>query len=117
MTPTPDGPKTNRRSFARARATADGQLFEVTAEGTLAGPIACAVTDFSRGGMGITSRRMLHVGVKIVVVLPAHEGDTRVLAGEVRNVRYAGQGLHHIGAQFCPVPEVVDKSVLFNRAA
>lgn len=107
----------NRRAFPRAETSADGRLFEVQDHGGMAAPIACEVTDLSRGGMGVVSRRMLHIGSTVIVVLPSAEGDPRILAGQVRNIAYAGNGLHRVGVQFCAMPEVSDRSVLFRRAA
>lgn len=102
----------NRRAHGRASASAEARLIELDPNGTVGKPQICELVDLSRGGMGIRFRRMLHVGSRVVLVIPTAGAPPRVLAGEIRNVRYVGEGMHQLGASFLPVPDSAELRAL-----
>jgi hypothetical protein len=66
----------------------------------------CTVVNISRSGMGICSRKMIHIGRNLLIMIqePGH-AKPRLLYGIARNSRYsAGEG-HIVGLQFQTMPE------------
>lgn len=62
--------------------------------------------DISRGGVGLVSRRMVHVGRGLLIEISGrHQEPSRLLYGVVRNVRYEPGIGNVLGVQFEPIPE------------
>ena len=61
--------------------------------------------DVSRSGVGISTRKMLHIGRRVIVLLPGANGAQRALFGEVCFAAYKEGGTYHIGVRLCPKPE------------
>ncbi|MFN0010765.1 MAG: PilZ domain-containing protein [Phycisphaerales bacterium] len=57
--------------------------------------------DVSRSGMGISTRRMMHMDRAVVVLMPNADGTCRAFHGKVRYSAYKEGGRYHVGVQFC----------------
>ncbi len=100
----------NRRCFERAELSRDAVIMELDEFGHPGATWACRLADISRGGIGVRSRRMVHDGRHVFVIVQTSEGGARkVLGGVVRQCRYlSGEG-YAIGIQFRappPTPQV-----------
>jgi hypothetical protein len=95
----------NRRQFERHAMDRPARVTEMDEFGNPGPCWLCRIVDVSRGGMGLRSKRMVHVGrgmlVEIDGIPPA---QTKLLFGLVRQSRYAeGEG-YAVGIQFKALP-------------
>jgi hypothetical protein len=99
--PKPLGVGSNRRGFERFALDRPGRITELDQFGNPGHTWDVRVVDLSRGGVGIRSRRMVHMGRLVVVEMDTAEpGRCKVLFGAVKQSRYAeGEG-YAIGVQF-----------------
>lgn len=66
-------------------------------------PINAVIVDIGLGGLQLRSKDMLNVGHRVKIHIGRVEGDTIVLAGEVRHVSEVEDGeLVASGIRFCP---------------
>lgn len=93
-----------RRRHERIAFTTSVVLLELDSGDCPMGEFPGEAVDISRSGLGVRSRRMYHVGRKVLImlVIPGHE--SRYKCGFVRSSRYAGAGQYHVGVEFCETP-------------
>ncbi len=60
--------------------------------------------DVSRSGLGISTRKMLHIGRRVIVLMPGPNGAQRALFGDVCFAAYKEGGTYHIGVRLCANP-------------
>jgi hypothetical protein len=105
--PTPDIllQPTDRRQHERFGLDHPGRITEVDQFGNPTQTWNVRIVDLSRGGMGVRSRRMVHVGKAVLVECSTAEpGGRKLLYGMVKQSRYSeGEG-YAIGVQFREVP-------------
>jgi hypothetical protein len=94
-----------RRRYQRVETTRTVKVTEFQDSRPASQTWECRLVDISRGGEGLRSRRMVHVGRSLLIEVPAKGGPTRVLYGVVRQSRYAeGEG-NAIGLEFTATPQ------------
>lgn len=96
----------SRRDFDRYALDRPGRLTEIDQFGNPGATWKVRVVDLSRGGVGIRSRRMVHLGRMVMVELDTAEpGRCKLLYGVVRQSRYAeGEG-YAVGVQLRAIPQ------------
>jgi hypothetical protein len=99
-------PWQSRRKHARHTMEIHVEVFELGDGGVPVREWSCRTMDISRGGLGLTSDRMVHRGRLLLLVMPDATGKgKRVMCGEVRSTAYeAGRG-HVLGVEFTKMPE------------
>ena len=113
---TPEPKASNRRRFERVPLDRSGALTELNEMGDPGASWPCRLVDLSRGGMGLRSRRMVHLGrLVLLVVVLGPDTPPKLLCGEVRQCRYVqGEG-YVIGVLFrAPPPTATVKAWLAN---
>ncbi|MBC7772908.1 MAG: PilZ domain-containing protein [Pyrinomonadaceae bacterium] len=79
-------------------------IHEVETDGTVGAGIDGQGCDFSRSGMGIRVKRLLHPGKLLLIRLKINGKPDTVAYGIVRNVNYVS-GVCRTGVQFTPAPD------------
>ncbi len=94
----------NRRRHDRVDLDLPSLVTEIDEFGTPGNPWNARVVDLSRSGVGLRSRRMVHLGRKVFVQIFAPDGEERkLLFGLVRQSRYADGGGYAVGIEFHPM--------------
>ena len=95
----------DRRVFERQVLDRNATFMELDEFGNPGSMWACRVVDVSRGGMGIRSRRMVHDGRFVFVIVDMGPGKpNRIFGGVVKQSRYAqGEG-YAVGVEFREAP-------------
>jgi hypothetical protein len=102
--PRPSSDPSNRRTFERHGMDRQAHLTELDEFGNPGTTWKVRVVDLSRGGVGIRSRRMVHMGRSVLVEFDCEPGRRRLLFGVVKHSRYAeGEG-YALGVQLKAVP-------------
>lgn len=87
------------RDHARVKYQVEAKVTEIDMHGRPQGTWLCKTSDLSRSGIGLISRRLVHIGRHMLLELETATG-TRVLYGVVRHCAYC-EGLGHtIGIEF-----------------
>ena len=96
----------NRRRYERHLYEREGMLTELSPTGQPAGTWPVRLQNLSRCGMGLCSKRMVHVARHVLLELPGFQGGpARLHFGVVRQTRYAeGEG-YIVGVEFQPRPK------------
>ena len=99
-------PGAERRVFQRQPLDHAARVLELDEMAKPGEPWECRVLDVSRGGIGLRSRRMIHIGRTLFVIVSLGAGKPRqLLCGTVRQCRYIeGGGGYAIGVKFCDPP-------------
>jgi hypothetical protein len=94
-----------RREFDRLSFESTAILTELDEFGNPGASWSVKVSDLSRSGLGIRSRRMVHLGRRVLLELhTAQSHTTKVLFGTVRQSRYSeGEG-YVVGVAFKALP-------------
>ena len=96
----------DRRRHERFGLDHPGRITEIDHFGNPTHSWSVRIVDLSRGGLGVRSRRMVHVGKAVLVECSTAEpGGKKVLYGVVKQSRYSeGEG-YAIGVQFRDMPK------------
>ncbi|MCC6661722.1 MAG: PilZ domain-containing protein [Phycisphaerales bacterium] len=102
--PTPRGQE--KRKHARHTVEIVVDVYELGEGGVPVRHWSCTTSDLSRGGIGLSSDRMVHIGRVLLLAMPgAAGGPKKVMCGIVRSASYeAGHG-HTLGVEFTAVPD------------
>lgn len=92
-----DGPES--RDHLRVSYTADIKVTEIDVHGRSQGTWMCKTSDLSRSGIGLISRRLVHIGREMLLELETDTGK-RLLCGVVRHCAYCEGVGHAIGIEF-----------------
>lgn len=95
----------NRRRHERVPLERPSRLFEMDDQGVIGAGVDCTAVDLSRSGLGVSCRRLTHVGKVVAVVLSVPGGPPRVFFGVVRHARYTGPNAYAIGIEFIEPPK------------
>lgn len=108
---TPDGQQdalstTSRRQWQRRPFHQAVEVCELDESGAPSAEWACRAVDISRGGIGLRSRRMVHVGRRLFIRIKGAAGaQPKLLFGVVKQSRYQeGEGFV-IGVKFEEIPQ------------
>jgi hypothetical protein len=95
-----------RRAHTRFKIAVTVKVTELSETGTPSASWECTTIDVSRGGLGLTSKRMAYDGRGVLIeVPPAARLGARLLHGTVRSCVYVeGQG-YRLGVQFSKLPD------------
>lgn len=100
-------PGPDRRRWPRTDLHTTITVTELDRKGQPSGSWTCTTLNISRGGLAISSRRMVHEDRHLLVEFPAGpKRPPRRLGGVVRHNR-CDQGRYIIGIEFEPVPSPV----------
>ncbi len=91
------------RKHERAPMRAPGAVHEVDELSMIGLGVECVVSDLSRSGVAIVTRRPIIKERRVLVVL-AIGGRKKAMFGVVRNVEYVEGGQHKVGIEFAPPP-------------
>ncbi len=94
----------NRRVHERLDLDKPVRVHEIGAFDAVDGGIDGTAVDVSRAGMGISTRKMMHIGRRVIVLVPSPEGPCKALFGTVAYSAYKEGGRYHIGVRLCPNP-------------
>jgi hypothetical protein len=99
------GDSGNRRQFERHPVDRPAKVTEMDEFGNPGPCWLCRLVDISRGGLGIRSKRMVHMGRGVLIELDgATPGAGKLLYGVVRQSRYVESEGYAVGVQFRSVP-------------
>ena len=95
-----------KRKHARHTVEITVDVYEIGEGGVPVRHWSCKTSDLSRGGIGLSSDRMVHLGRLLLLAMPgAAGGPKKVMCGVVRSTAYeAGHG-HTLGVEFTAVPD------------
>jgi hypothetical protein len=95
----------NRRQFERHSVDRPAKVTEMDEFGNPGPCWLCRLVDISRGGLGIRSKRMVHMGRGVLIELDGTTpASTKLLYGVVRQSRYVESEGYAVGVQFRSVP-------------
>jgi hypothetical protein len=95
----------NRRQFERHAVDRPAKVTEMDEFGNPGPCWLCRLVDISRGGLGVRSKRMVHMGRGVLIELDgATPAATKLLYGVVRQSRYVESEGYAVGVQFRSVP-------------
>lgn len=99
----------DRRRFNRAAMDKIATLMELDEFGDAGPAWECRIVDLSRGGMGLRSRRMVHEGRFVFVIVEMGGPDTprKMLCGMVRKCRYSSGEGFAVGVLFRAPPQTL----------
>jgi hypothetical protein len=101
----PGADLSNRRQFERHPVDRPAKVTEMDEFGNPGPCWLCRLVDISRGGLGVRSKRMVHMGRGVLIELDgATPAATKLLYGVVRQSRYVESEGYAVGVQFRSVP-------------
>lgn len=104
----PEGQSTrteDRRLYSRYPVDCTCRITEVDDQGNPGATWEGRMADLSRGGMGIYTRRMVHLGREIFVEVEGKAGNTKLVFGVIRQSRYSEGKGYFIGIEFREPPQ------------
>ena len=105
--PAPPAPSRGQDKRKHSRHTVEMvvDVFELGEGGTPTRQWQCKTSDLSRGGVGLSSDRMVHIGRTLLLAVPGAGGVKKLMCGVVRSSLYeAGHG-HTLGVEFIAIPD------------
>lgn len=99
-----DDPRTKMRRHDRKAVVSTVMMHEIESDGTVSAGIEGRGFDFSRSGMGLDVKRLLHPGKVLLIRLKVSGKPDTLAYGIVRNVNYK-DGVCKTGVEFTPAPD------------
>ncbi len=94
----------NRRHHDRLDLRRPVRIYEIGEFDKVDAGIDGIAVDLSRSGIGISTRKMMHITRRVVVLMPGPDGAHKALFGTVVYAAYKEGGRYHIGVRFCDAP-------------
>jgi hypothetical protein len=104
--PAPPAPRSQeKRKHSRHNVEMVVDVYELGEGGVPVRQWPCKTSDLSRGGVGLSSDRMVHTGRTLLLAVPGAGGVKKLMCGIVRSTSYeAGHG-HTLGVEFVALPD------------
>lgn len=94
----------NRREHERTGVSKAVVVHELGEYNAVLAGVDGTTVDVSRSGIGISMRKMMHIGRTVIILMPGPDGKNKALFGTVAYSAYKEGGLYHVGVRFCPNP-------------